>query len=153
MTADGMQAEGSFPPFEQVDHTADLALRVRGRDLGELFVNAAEGLASLLVDRATVRRSMERLIELGASDAEELLVTWLQEILYLLEGRREIHADFRMEMITPQSLHAVCVGERLDPGRHKLQAEIKAATYHDLRIRETDSPWGRILEVTVVLDT
>lgn len=153
MTADDMQPEGAYPPFEQVDHTADLALLVRGRNLGELFVNAALGLASLLIDRSTVHRSMERRIELSAADAEELLVAWLQEILYLLEGRREIHGDFRIEKITQQELSAVCVGEPLDPCRHQLQAEIKAATYHDLRIRETDSPWGRILEVRIVLDT
>ncbi len=148
-----MPEQGSYPPFEQVEHTADLAILVRGRDLGEVFTNAALGMVSLLIDRSSVRRSVERQVELGAADAEELLVGWLQEILYLLESRREIHADFRVEEISTQQLRAVCMGESLDPDRHQLQAEIKAATYHDLRIVEADSPWGRILQVRIVLDT
>lgn len=148
-----MPQQDNYPPFRQVEHTADLALLVRGRDLAGLFLNAALGLASLLIDVQSVERRVERLVDLNAEDTEELLIGWLQEILYLLESRREIHVDFRVEEISGRHLRAVCSGETLDRNRHHIKAEIKAATYHDLRIDETDSPWGRILQVRIVLDT
>ncbi|HEC35265.1 MAG TPA: archease, partial [Anaerolineae bacterium] len=71
--------------FEEVPHTADIALRVWGQDLPELFANAARGMAWLMVDPSTVNPTVEVPLELRAYDAESLLVTWLGELLYLNE--------------------------------------------------------------------
>ena len=63
--------------FEEVDHTADIAIRVWGRDLAELFVNGAYGMACQMADLDAVNQEVEHLIELEAYDAETLLVSWL----------------------------------------------------------------------------
>lgn len=139
-------------PFEPVDHTADLAFIARGKSLAELFQNAALGMMSFLVAPQSVRPDEEDMIEIEGSDLEELLVTWLQEILFRLEVRRRIYGEFRVTRVQPPRLRATARGEALDPARHVLLADIKAATYHDLRIRRELTPAGRLYKVGVVLD-
>jgi SHS2 domain-containing protein len=142
-----------FIPFEPIDHTADLAFVARGRTPGELFTHAAHALVAFLYDRESVQpRDAER-IELTAADPEELLVSWLQEILYRLEMRRRLYREFAIESIGPRQLAAAVRGEAFDPRRHEILASIKAATYHDLAIETELTPAGSLLSVRVVLDT
>lgn len=128
-----------------VEHTADWALLVRGRDLAELFRHAAVGLARLLAgDLAAVPKDMQREIQLEAYDAEGLLVEWLGELAYWAE---------REGLVFPLIEHLEVAPDRLT-GRVRggcaleLQKHIKAVTYHDLAIREQDGK----LEVTIVFD-
>ena len=147
-----MTGESTFLPFEPVDHTADLAYLARGRTLAELFQNAALGMMSQLTDTAAVRPIENDRIEVEGDDLEELLVSFLQEILFRLETRRRIYGVFQVESVGPLRLRAHARGEDLDPARHALLTEVKAATYHDLRIAEEDSPAGRLYKVRIVLD-
>lgn len=128
-----------------VEHTADWALRIRGRDLAELFRRAAEGLARLLVaDVTAVGRDETRELTLESYDTEGLLVDWLGELAYWAERDRLVFPEAEMRQVTPTQLVAVVRGGRAS----ELQKHIKAVTYHDLAIRETESG----LEVTVVFD-
>lgn len=137
--------------FEEVEHTADVALRVRGRDLAELLVNAAHGLSSLLCppggyDAEVCPPAAEHThqIEVTAPDAEGLLVEWLSELLYLAERERFVGRDFAVDSLTPTRLRAVARGGAVArPARH-----IKAVTYHQLAI----VPAAEGLETTVVFD-
>jgi SHS2 domain-containing protein len=73
--------------FEEVEHTADWALRVRGRDLSQLLTNAARGMSYLLVSEvAAIPSQVERRLVLDAMDAESLLVAWLSELAYWAEA-------------------------------------------------------------------
>jgi SHS2 domain-containing protein len=141
-----------FLPFEAVDHTADLAYVVRGRTLSALFENAAAGLLHFLADPCTVRPVEEDWIEVEGDDVEELLVSWLQEILYRLEVGRRLYREFRVTSIEVPRLRAIARGETLDPSRHVIQTDIKAATYHQLRITREDSPAGTLYRTMIVLD-
>lgn len=128
-----------------IEHTADWALRIRGRDLVELFANAAEGLARLLVaDVAAVGRDETRELALESYDPEGLLVDWLGELAYWAEREGLVFPEADMQEVTPTRLAGVVRGGRAG----ELQKHIKAVTYHDLAIRETESG----LEVTVVFD-
>lgn len=128
-----------------VEHTADWALRIRGRDLAELFRHAAGGLARLLVgDVTVVGRDEMRELRLESYDTEGLLVDWLGELAYWAERDRLVFPEAEMRQVTPTQLVAVVRGGRAS----ELQKHIKAVTYHDLAIRETESG----LEVTVVFD-
>jgi SHS2 domain-containing protein len=131
--------------FEIVEHTADWALRVTGRDLAELLVHAAQGMASLLVaEPAALPLDETRHLELEAYDAESLLVEWLGELAYWAESEQLVFYCFEMREVTPHFLQAAVHGGRAD----ELQKHIKAVTYHNLAIRET----AEGLEVTVVFD-
>ncbi len=138
--------------FEEVEHTADIAIRVWGRDLTELFSNAAYGMACQMADLDAVdrtdfgelSRATEHLIELEAYDAETLLVAWLGELLYLGERDGCVFTDFDVLEITPTRLRAVAQG---GPVR-ECQRQIKAVTFNDLEIVRT----GAGYETTIVFD-
>ena len=124
----------SLPPYEELEHTADLRLLVRGRDLGELFAHAAEGMFSLMqcvpmAGGGAVRRT----VELEAQDVETLLVDWLGELLFLSERHGAAFERFHIERLEPTRLVALAAGTTgCTPTRG-----IKAVTFSDLRISET----------------
>jgi len=141
-----------FLPYEPVEHTADLAYIARGRSLEELFAHAAEGMMAFLIDPGFVGSPEEDLLEIDGRDVEELLISFLQEILFRLEVRGRIYRAFEVERAAPPRLRARARGEDFDPARHELQADIKAATYHDLRVVTEESAVGRLWRVRIVLD-
>ncbi len=134
-----------MPDFEEIEHTADWALRIRGRDWAEFLVNAAQGMTSLLVaDPAAIPLAQERPIELEAFDAESLLVNWLSELAYLAEQEQLLFREFALVEVSLTRLRGIVRGGRVP----KLQKHIKAVTYHNLVITPTDQG----LEATVVFD-
>jgi SHS2 domain-containing protein len=131
--------------FEEVEHTADWALRVRGRDLRELLVNAARGMSRLLVpDLDAVSTDVERRFELDTLDAESLLVEWLSELAYWAEAEMLVFREFDLRRVAPDHLEAAVRGGHASD----LQKHIKAVTYHDLEIIHKENG----LEATVVFD-
>jgi SHS2 domain-containing protein len=131
--------------FQEIEHTADAAMRVWGRDLAELFANAAHGLAAQLTDDpGKVSLTVERPVELEAYDAETLLVAWLGELLYLSERDGVVFVDFEMDGVTETRLRAVARGGPVREHRRY----VKAATFNDLKIVHADEGY----ETTVVFD-
>ena len=131
--------------FAEVEHIADRALRVRGRDLGELLVSAARGMGSLLVpDLDGIASDTERQFDIEAFDSEGLLVEWLSELAYLAEMEMLVFREFDLLSVVPTRLLAVGRGGYVPV----LQEHIKAVTYHHLEIVQTDQG----LEAVVVFD-
>jgi SHS2 domain-containing protein len=131
--------------FEEIEHTADTALRIYGRELAELFVNAARGLNSLLAaNKLNPENVITRKLKLKADDAESLLVDWLSEIAYLAERDGVIFTQFDVHTISPTRITATLKGSRYD----RLSRHIKAVTYHDLNIEKSTAGYA----VTVVFD-
>jgi SHS2 domain-containing protein len=130
--------------IEELEHTADLSIRVRGRDLAELFVNAARGMFGLMADLDAVEHSVQQQVQLHEMDAETLLVAWLSELLWLNEESGATFARFEMQSLTNSDLQATAWG---GPAPEQWK-DIKAVTFHDLAIIETDDGY----EVTIVFD-
>jgi SHS2 domain-containing protein len=131
--------------FEEIEHTADWALRVRGQDLPELLTNAARGMISLVVsDPTTIPAELEQHLEIESIDAESLLVDWLSELAYWAEAEMLIFHQFDLQNVTPTSLKAMVRGGHAP----ELKKHIKAVTYHNLEIIKTEAG----LEATVVFD-
>jgi SHS2 domain-containing protein len=131
--------------FEEIEHTADWALRVRGRDLRDLLINAARGMVSLIVaDPAALPSDVEQALELDSIDAESLLVDWLSELAYWAETEMLVFHRFELHDVAPTSLRATVRGGHAP----ELTKHIKAVTYHNLEIAET----AEGLEATVVFD-
>jgi SHS2 domain-containing protein len=129
--------------FEEIPHTADVAIRVWGRDLAELFTNAARGMAWLLVDPDTVEPTVEVPLELSAYDTETLLVTWLGELLYLNERDGTIFTTFDLREVTSTRLRGRARGGPTETRQH-----IKAVTFSEMKVQ----PTARGLETTIVFD-
>jgi SHS2 domain-containing protein len=126
---------------ETFDHTADLGIRVRAADLDTLFVEAAEALFGVLVENLDAVKPLQRIeVLLPGDDREYLFFDWLKTLLYrfdaehLLLSRFEAHVD-------DQGLQATAWGEPLERSRHELSHEVKAITYHGLRVTPTDDGW------------
>jgi SHS2 domain-containing protein len=131
--------------FEEIEHTADVSLRLRGRDLSDLLRQAALGLTSLLVtDPAAIPVTQTEHFDLTAYDAESLLVNWLSELAYWAESEGVVFSQFDLSRVTPTHLQAVARGGHV----LALNKYIKAVTYHNLKIIETTGG----LETTVVFD-
>ena len=136
------------PPFEFIDHTADYAMRARGRDLRELLEHAARGLTHLMADLEGLTPAEHVDISVTGDEPEDVLVRLLKEILYLREDGMLPVAVEVLEA-SPHAAHARAGVVDIEPHLDRLQAAVKAVTYHALEI--VQEPDG--LSVQVVFDT
>jgi len=122
------------PRFTLLDHPSDVGIIVHGRDQQELFANAAFGLFALITDPATVRPQVPVAVSVGSKDLGELMVNWLNELIYLEDARKMLFSEFRITKLTGQQLEAIALGEPIDLARHPLNRAVKAATYNQLQV-------------------
>ena len=127
--------------FEIFDHTADIGLAVRGRDLADLLETAARAVfAQMLEDLpAEAAATAEVCAAPGPGlegDAGELVVVWLQELLYRFDTERLVPLAFDFARADRAGARATVRFGRFDPARHRARLEVKAVTYHGLEVRE-----------------
>lgn len=122
--------------FEIIDHTADVGIVSHGKSIEEAFINATYGMYSLIVDLKTVTEQTHHEIVVEAPDQEELLVVWLNELLYLLDAENLLFCRFEITDLSQTNLKAIAYGEPVDPNRHHLKTQVKAATYHMLKLEQ-----------------
>jgi len=127
--------------FEQIDHTADVGLRIYGATLAELFEHAAEGLFDIITVLEKVNVSIRRQVFVNASDRESLLVNWLSEVNFLFLTRKEVFRTFEITKMSNLSLKAEIQGEKLDLDKHIIHTEVKAVTYHQIDIHQSPEGW------------
>lgn len=124
--------------FEIINHTADVGIAAYGAELKEAFANAAYGLFSLMTDLDQVADSVSREVDVSAENQEDLLVAWLNELIYLFEVDGVLFKTFEVVELTDRRLRAMCRGEKTDPERHSIRTGVKAATYHMVEIAKRD---------------
>ena len=127
--------------YETFEHTADLGLRIRAAEPAALFEDAARGLFSIIVTNLDgVRPVASRHFELSATALDYLLFDWLNELLFTFDTQRLLLSEFHVRL-SGNTLQADARGEPLDTGRHVLEHEVKAITYHGLRLEQTADGW------------
>ena len=127
--------------YRVFNHTADLGLEVYGKDEKELFSNAAFAIFDLTVDLYDVNALEVRMITVRGSDREDLLVNYLREILYMLNGEGMLLKDFSILEIDSHYLVGEVKGEPFNPDRHSIKMEIKAVTYHQVKVEKNKEGW------------
>lgn len=126
---------------ELFEHTADLGLRAIAPTLDGLFAEMAACLLSAMVeDPASVRAEREVQFELTGADREFLLFDWLNALLLRFETDRMLFATFEVR-VSDDGLTATVRGEGYDPERHVLAHEVKAITYHELKVVRDGQGW------------
>jgi SHS2 domain-containing protein len=126
---------------ETFEHTADLGLRVRAPSEAELFAEAARGLFAMIVpELETVQPVQAREFAIAGADRDYLLFDWLNELLYVFDTERLLLSQFDVRL-TDKGLAAIARGEPYDPQRHRLDHEVKAITYHGLRVEQEADGW------------
>lgn len=131
---------------------ADIAFSATGATLEELFSSAADATMNAMVDDlSTIQRTTQKAIALEAEAADLLLVNFLQEVIYYKDAQRlllrpeQLHIEQRDRHLT---LQASLSGEPINPEKHELRVDVKAVTFHRLKVTQTAQGW----EAMVVLD-
>ena len=128
-------------PFEYFDHTADMGLRVEGKDLAELFSQSALGMFNLIVpvDQFKSQDALDVLLE--APNVEELLWKWLRELHFLFSTQKLVFREFEFKDLTEKMVWATCWGEYFDPAKHASEREVKAVTHHGFSVTKNGNTW------------
>ncbi|MBI4478538.1 MAG: archease [Acidobacteria bacterium] len=136
------------PPYEVLEHTADVGLRINGSSLPELFSNAGLGLMALAIEPQPIREDERLLLSVTGSDVEQLLVNWLSEILYHMDAEGWVFARFAIEQCSPTAVAGEGWGVRRDAAARTRAVAVKAVTYHQLSVHRTPEGW----QATVYFD-
>ena len=128
--------------YELIEHTADIGIKVRGSDLKELFQNASLAMFDIIAQKikeTTSSKIKEFHIIQEAACLDELFVNWLNELLSLAAAKQVVFYDFKFSTLNKTKLEAVALA--FDNKEYKTNAEIKAATYHELMFTKSKSQW------------
>ena len=128
-------------PYELIDHTADIGIKVYGSDVKELFKNAAFAMFDIIADIEGLKTPVTIEVDKRAPNREELLIEWLDELLYNFYTKGLIFSKFEISTFGDQHIVAKVHGRHIGANRGRLKTEIKAATYHDLKIEQKDGRW------------
>jgi SHS2 domain-containing protein len=135
----------SVEKFEYLEHTADAKFIAYGMTLKESFENAALAMMNVMVDTDAVKSVQSEKVELRSHDLDALLFDWLSEVLFVFEVENMVFNGFVIDTLDQRGdefhLIARLMGEPIDLSVHKFGTEVKAATYNDMSIQETDSGW------------
>ena len=127
--------------WQTFDHEADVGIQVEARSGPELFAEAGLALFSLVCDLGAVEER-ERYELTGAADnVEELLVDWLNDLIFLFEASGAVCRRFAFTSWSTTGYRAQAFGEQADPERHGVRGVVKAATYHGLSVTGAESGW------------
>jgi SHS2 domain-containing protein len=121
---------------------------VRGRDGPELFANAALAVVSLVADPEAVEPRDRHELESEAEDVAALLVDWLNDVVFLVQGEGALCSRFEFPTWSETAYRAVAWGEPIEADRHDFHDLVKAATYHRLAVSRTAEGF----EARVILD-
>ena len=131
--------------YERLDHTADVMVRCTGRTLEECFENAAYALSDQMLDATTVDEKVSFNIDVSGDDLEDRLFAYLSEILFIMDAESVALCRFTVSF-DGDRVRGKAYGEPLDLRKHHPKIEIKAITYHMMRIDPG------VPELTVVFD-
>jgi SHS2 domain-containing protein len=134
--------------YEQFPHTADIGVHVYGATMKELFQNAAFSMFDIIADLEGLKESVSIDVKLSSPDPNELLVAWLDELLYNFCTKSIIFSRFEIEELTDTSIKAKAYGRAVAANRNRLKTEIKAVTYSGLAVKKTEEGF----QVDIIFD-
>ncbi len=138
-SADARTIKGGYTTIE---HTADIGIGVKSDSLAQLFAVSACAMFDLMGELSGVRPSQKAEVSLTADSVEELLLTWLNELIFRAEVSGMFFSKFEIESVDEMSLKASVWGEIYCEDRHSMGHLVKAATYHELEVTHSDRGWS-----------
>jgi protein archease len=139
-------------PFEYFDVTADVGFRAYGRNLEEAFENAALAVFDTITDTKRIKKQLSKRITIESEDKKALLYDWLTELLFLHDAEDLIFSQFQVKISRKGPdrfvLEAEASGEEFDTIIHEVRDEVKAVTFHLMKIQKEHG-----YMVQVILDT
>jgi len=135
--------------FEFVDiTTADVAFIAYGKDLDELFANAALAMFDVMINTEQIELTIKKKIAVDGNDLKSLLFNWLNELLIYVDSENIAFSKFNVKINEKKlKLNATCSGEKINRKKHETRTAVKAATYHIMEIKK-----DKIWQAQVILD-
>jgi len=127
--------------FELLEHQADIGFRARGATAEALFSGCAGALVAMIMDVDGIRPTKQISLAATGSDYESLMVNWLNEVLYWVDGRRMALGRFEVVRLDQTRIECIASGEPRDSRRHAAKRIVKAVTYHQLKVAATADGW------------
>ena len=125
--------------YKPLKHTADLGVAVWGVSCKQLFENAACAMYDLISDLRAIKPLVSFHVKAEGIDKDELLKNWLSELLYYFYVKDILFCKFDINNLADYTVESTAYGEIIDEKRHVLKHEIKAVTYHGLKIIKKDN--------------
>ncbi|MBI2843498.1 MAG: archease [Armatimonadetes bacterium] len=127
--------------FQFLEHTADKGVAATGKTMAEAFENAAYGMFSLFVDLSKYLPTTQREFAVNADDVEQLLWAWLSDLHFNFEVNGELPVDFQITGISDTGLSAIVSVRPVGEDIEWLGSPVKAVTFHQLKVEQTDEGW------------
>jgi SHS2 domain-containing protein len=136
------------PDFTLLDHTADLGIRVCGRDLRTLFEVAAKSMMYVMIKGKPAKSTKIFNLSVEGYDLPDLMVRWLGEILYLFEGEHKLVTGVDVNAVSHSRVDATLETVSFNANLHEILCEIKAVTFHQIEVVKKDNRW----EARIIFD-
>jgi SHS2 domain-containing protein len=127
--------------YQIIDHTADLGIIVKGPDVKNLFIRAAQAMTDLMVKGDISKKTVSKDVSIQGEDFPDLMVKWLGEILYLFHGEKLLVHSIEIKSISPIKLKSTLTLTSFKPEHHQVIREIKAVTYHQISVDTINDGW------------
>jgi SHS2 domain-containing protein len=127
--------------YKTIEHTADIGVEVVSPDKEGIFEATALAMFDIMFGLDTVDQTERRRITVSGDNPEELLVAWLNELLYVYAVEKIVFSGIVEADLRDTSFSALALGEILDAAKHRAEVEIKAATYHELALKQEGGRW------------
>jgi SHS2 domain-containing protein len=125
--------------FEIIDHTADIGIVAYGKTKREVFINAAKGMFEIIAgENRDLKENFYAKIKLEAKSLEDLLIAWLNELLYISEVKLVILNKFKIKELSDGQITAEIGGTKINHLSVRIKREVKAVTYHRLEIKKDE---------------
>lgn len=117
--------------YKILDHKADFKIKIFGKSQKELFENGMKAIVDYLAPDFK-KEKVKRKIKLKSINLETLLVDFFNELLYYFQTKKEVYFEIKIKNLTERAIEAYLSGNKVK----RFSREIKAATYHDLKIKK-----------------
>ncbi|MEN8493745.1 archease [Dehalococcoides sp. THU3] len=124
-----------FSGYKLIQHTADTGILAQGANLSDAFAFMASGLFNLITDTSTLKQDKTVSISFDADNYENLLVKWLNELIYIFDTQRLVFCRFEVAVSSAFKLTAICFGQKVTADI-PLHHCVKGATYHLLKVKK-----------------
>ena len=126
--------------YELADHTADIAVEATGETLGDVFAAVADGMAAAMCEDVSPGGTRYT-VEVSAENREALLFDYLDRLIYErdVQGVLPVDNDATVESTEGEwHVRATYRGVGLEAVSAR---DLKAVTYSEMDLSETDSGW------------
>ena len=124
--------------FKFFEHTADIGVEAYGKDLNELFENAALATSEVMVNTKKIKGSIKKEITLENESMEDLLFDFLNEVIYYKDAEKLLFNRFKVDINQNgiYKLKAIIYGEKINTKKHELRDDVKAVTLYEFKIEK-----------------